>query len=848
MTEQKRTTACNTSVGADERQSLTNSKTIIPQESILDNPVREIFPEGAGLQSLASLPDEVRRSGRFCCWRYEDRDGKLTKVPYNPLTAERARSNDPSSFCSFEEAAAATEYDGLGIGIFNGICAIDLDNCIVDGEYTATAAEIIQTMHSYTEVSPSGKGVHILFEAPSFQYDTQRFYIMNRARGIEVYVAGATNKYVTVTGKRLNDYDFGDRSEELQTILDRFMARNHVRTKAKSYAGNAINARNSVQAALSEYEILQMARRAKNGATFDRLWNGDWTGYPSHSEADLALCRNLAFWTGKDAELMDKLFRQSGLMRDKWDRPQCGSTYGQITIRQAIEKCWDVYMPWRRDPPVTNAEPAQVRSIEPTPLFQPLKPLTPQSSDLPPFPVESLPATLRDYVTVVAEHSQTSPDMAAVIGLGVLAVCLQAKFVAEGSPGYTEPLSLYTVVIAAPGERKSGVMRDMTCYLYEYEQDYNAAHASEVRVNKLERESLQRQIAALQKKMEQSNDWTQDAQLNVLATQLDDTPELRPKRFFADDCSSEALTSLMVNNGGVFAVMSTEGGIFDLMAGRYSNKVNIDVWLKGHCGDAIYVDRKTREAESILHPALSAILTIQPCVLEEIMSNATMSGRGLIARFLYSSPPSRIGTREFCTAPIPPEVSAAYRNLVYRLMALPQLDEPRRLVLSPDASELLSAYFSYHEKYLVGEGQAISDWACKYIGTVLRVAGLLHAAEMTEDGSPIITEGTMAKAISIGSYFLQHAQYAYSMMGTDLSIQKAKFVMAKLKKKGIMELKRNELFQMCRGKFFKKTEEIFSTLELLEDHGYIRAEQPPVLSAGRPPDVRIVVNPDALEL
>ena len=83
-------------------------------------------------------------------------------------------------------------------------------------------------------------------------------------------------------------------------------------------------------------------------------------------------------------------------------------------------------------------------------------------------------------------------------------------------------------------------------------------------------------------------------------------------------------------------MISTEGGIFDIMAGRYSNKSNIDVWLKGHCGDAIYVDRMTREAECIMHPALSAILSIQPSVLDEIMSNTTMTGRGLIC-LLYTS-------------------------------------------------------------------------------------------------------------------------------------------------------------------------------------------------------------------
>ena len=103
----------------------------------------------------------------------------------------------------------------------------------------------------------------------------------------------------------------------------------------------------------------------------------------------------------------------------------------------------------------------------------------------------------------------------------------------------------------------------------------------------------------------------------------------------------------------------------------------------------------------------------------------------------------------------------------------------------------------------------------------------------------------MAKAIAIGKYFLAHSGYAYSMMGTDISIQKAKFVLAKLRKREIVTIKRSELFQMCRGKFFKKTEEIFPTLELLEEHGYIRQEESGRHTVGRPADVRILVNPKA---
>ena len=767
---------------------------------------------------MTALPDNLIKDGLFCCWRYEERNGRHTKVPYHPETGQGAKSNDPRSFVPFDTATKATGYDGIGIGIFNGICAIDLDGCVTDsGYYTETAAEIVHLMHSYTEFSPSGNGLHILFRADGFQYDAKRFYIMNHQAGIEVYVAGATNKYVTVTGKVCEPYEFGDRSAELQILLERYMVR------PETIAANAINAGNTH---IDPSELLQMARNSKCGAAFTSLWEGSTAGYSSHSEADMALCSHLAFWTGRDATQMDVLFRQSGLMRDKWDRHQSGTTYGAITIQKAIDHCKEVYTP------------KDMR----TPDFPPMIPLTPQWSDLPSFPVDALPSVISRYVSAVAEHSQTSPDMAAVISLGVLAICLQGKYQVEGTPGYNEPLSLYTVVIAAPGERKSSVMRDMTKYLYEYEQEYNLSRSSDIRENRLQRESLERQIVSLKKKLERSENQETELELRQVEEQLEDTPELKPVRFFADDCSSEALTSLMAANGGVFSVISTEGGIFDIMAGRYSNKANIDIWLKGHCGDAIYVDRMTRDAECILHPALSAILSIQPSVLDEIMTNATMTGRGLIARFLYASPPSRIGGRTFRTPPVPPDISAAYRSLIFHLMALPYTDEPQTLYLSEKAFDRMADYFLEHERFLAGEGQAISDWASKYIGAVLRIAGLLHGAEMG-DGEREISVATMNRAIQIGKYFLAHSGYAYSMMGTDLSIQKAKFVLAKLKKKNITVIKRSELFQMCRGKFFKKTEEIFPTLELLEAHGYLRMEEPERQSVGRPADVKIFVNP-----
>ena len=147
-----------------------------------------------------------------------------------------------------------------------------------------------------------------------------------------------------------------------------------------------------------------------------------------------------------------------------------------------------------------------------------------------------------------------------MISLGVLAICMQGKYQVEGTPGYNEPLSLYTVVIAAPGERKSSVMRDMTKYLYEYEQEYNLSRSSDIRENRLQRESLERQIVSLKKKLERSESHETELELRQVEEQLEDTPELKPVRFFADDCSSEALTNalLMRSVKSAFALLLTK--------------------------------------------------------------------------------------------------------------------------------------------------------------------------------------------------------------------------------------------------------------------------------------------------
>ncbi len=182
------------------------------------------------IRNYDKFPQYLKDHGSFCCWNYEEVNGRKTKVPYDPITGQRAKSNDKSTFTYFE-VAASKMYEGIGIGIFDGVCAIDLDHCVAeDGAFAPSVQAIIDLMQSYTEYSPSGEGLHILFRVEGFKYDSEKYYVMNHKNGIEVYVAGATNKYVTITGNEIaTHYEFGDRTEELKQLqLYYFYVKNNV--------------------------------------------------------------------------------------------------------------------------------------------------------------------------------------------------------------------------------------------------------------------------------------------------------------------------------------------------------------------------------------------------------------------------------------------------------------------------------------------------------------------------------------------------------------------------------------------------------------------------------------------
>lgn len=769
-----------------------------------------------------SIPEEIKKHPYWCV--------RKGKVPYNPRTGKMAKPNDCTTFTIYEEAAAVVEkYDGFGVSLRDGLSAVDIDHCLTDGVPSSMAREIIEYFDSYTEISPSGEGIRILFYSPkTVDYDTDKYYIKDSKKGLEFYLSGITNRYVTVTGNAWPEFGTIRKvsQEEITAFADKYMTK----TGEKS-----TEQKKPAKCQASEVDILDKAMSAKNGTEFTALFNGEWQSrYQSQSEADLAFCNMLAFWCDRDMEMMDRLFRQSRLYRsDKWERED----YAKDTMQKAIDGCKETYSEWlyqNRNGEQWEQDKEPEEWSAPVPLDEEVLPL---------FPVECLPPVMGDYVKAVAEAVQVPVDMTAVAALVTCALCVQKKFLVKGKENWLEPLNLYALVVAPPAERKSAVMQAMTKFVHEYERDRNDFLKMDIERNRIKRNILSQAVKNLEGKAAKAAKDVTPEMVFAKQQELLGLEVINPLRFLADDCTPEVLVSLLAENDGRMAVVSAEGGIFEILNGRYSQSVNIDVFLKAHAGDSIRIDRKGRPSEYIPHPALCVLLTIQPVVLDGLMSNNDFRGRGLTARFLYSIPQSKVGSRSFDTPTIPHLYEVDFKAMIRSLLDIEQGSTPQLIKLSPEALDLSAEFAARLEPQLKGELETIGDWAGKLHGAILRIAGVLHCVENREEsGNVPITAQTMQAAIEIGNYFLAHAQAAYSLMGADEQVQGAKYILRQLEKEKYAEITRTQLTRLCKNRF-RKADDANPALELLEEYGYIRKVLREYKGTGRKPDPKYIINP-----
>jgi replicative DNA helicase len=243
------------------------------------------------------------------------------------------------------------------------------------------------------------------------------------------------------------------------------------------------------------------------------------------------------------------------------------------------------------------------------------------------------------------------------------------------------------------------------------------------------------------------------------------------------------------------------------------------------------VDRKGRGPEYIGHPALTLGLTVQPAVLKQIFGMPGFHGRGLLARVLYSMPVNTVGHRKIRTSPVPPGVASEYQtNMKFLVCNFAAWTDPAHFRLAPDALEMLLVTAEELEPRLHASGGDlghIADWASKLIGTVARIAALLHAAEHLEDGyQRPVSGGTMGRAIQVGEYFTQHALAVFDFMGADPAVEDARAVIGWIKRTRQPKFTRRELHRGMSARF-RKAEDMHPALEMLAGNGWIRAAEKP---------------------
>ena len=475
---------------------------------------------------------------------------------------------------------------------------------------------------------------------------------------------------------------------------------------------------------------------------------------------------------------------------------------------------------------------------------------------LAPFPIEVLPDAIKNYCLEVSEATQTPIDMAGVVALAILALSMQRKYKIEGKPDWLEQLNLYFCVVAPPSERKSAVINHLIKVIHIFEMNYNEAHALELEKSELEYQALITKKNKLAKDVEKGK--AQPSELDEVITKLNGFNRLHKLILAVDDVTPEVLANKLKEQDESLAIISSEGGIFDIISGAYSKIVNIDILLKAYSGDFVRVDRIGRESISLKKPKLTILLMVQPKVLETIMNNSIFAGRGLNARFLYSIPNSKVGTRKLTTKPIDENTKEAFYKLINSILnENPNAKEI--ITLTDGAYKELEKYHDSLEIRLDSDLKDIGAWAGKLVGNILRISGALCRAHETkydgyfsdgakedENGSYIVQEDVMKDAIKVGNYFLDHALYSFEMLGDDSKKKNGKKIIDTLVKQEphLTEVSARDILRLCR-KFDKETLE--PILNLLCDYGYLKEKDNVQTGVGRPKSQVYLINPAIYE-
>jgi hypothetical protein len=457
---------------------------------------------------------------------------------------------------------------------------------------------------------------------------------------------------------------------------------------------------------------------------------------------------------------------------------------------------------------------------------------------------QCFPAWLGEMVSAVALNTETPVALAGLLSLSVTGSCVSGKAEVWPEQGYREPLNLFTCPAMESGTRKTGAMTALSLPLIEWEREAAKLIAPERKRATSERRTLEVRIEKLRGKA-----------ADDLAAVMREIQELEARlpvipvvpRIFTADCTQERLASLMFEQGGRMAIFSDEGGPFDLLAGRYSKGVpNLDLWLQGHAGSPVRVDRADATKPPIIidRPCLTVGISPQPDVLASLRDKPEFRGRGLIARFLFGLPTSPLGYRNLLPNPIPAGVESQYRSKIHQLIEF-QPEAPLRLSLTPGAYREWKDFQRAIELQFRDGGklQNMKDWGSKLPGAAARIAGIFHLVlQGTGPGTDeLIPASTMQMALDLAASLISHARCVFELMERDPNLESAKKLVAWIVSGGHSSFTVRECFRAHQERF-KRMDAMLPVLTLLEQHGYIR-RLAQVSTGGRRPSDLCEVHP-----
>jgi hypothetical protein len=457
---------------------------------------------------------------------------------------------------------------------------------------------------------------------------------------------------------------------------------------------------------------------------------------------------------------------------------------------------------------------------DPTPLNEP--------ATVPHFPTHTLPTWITNYTQQIADNLQVATDLPNTLALGALSVCaLGNTKIHYRRNNWTQPLNIYASVALPPSAGKSPAKAAMFAPLEQLE----IRRLQQAQQNKHHNESakriLDKRLRDLEEKLAKLPPGSDEALvtqhlLNDTIADLAQHAHTPSGRLLADDATTEALGVALAEAGGNIAVISSEGGIFDRMAGLYSEgQINLDLYLEAWSGGRYVVDRIKREPINIPSANLVVITTIQPHTLNEIGAKKAFAGRGLTARFLLCQPASNVGTRDRLRHSNADQHAQTTYEAHLTDIAETHHGKPRTLTLDPEADETF-AHWDQALENRCGPGhelEHLNEWVGKLRANVIRLAGLLHLAEHHDTDQ--VGPQTIQDAITLGDYYLAHMIAISDGWGVDETIIQAKKLVQWAERNGTTEITLRELMR-SNNRAFPDLDSLRSPLTILIENGWVR--------------------------